>query len=75
MGLDRPAAERGVIRMTENRTGDFREISQEMYETLKDITRRKNDALVKIRRDGTYDVFEVERKKRRPPKKKQTETE
>ena len=61
--------------MAENRTGDFREISQEMYETLKDITGRKNDALVKIRRDGTYDVFEVERKKRKPPKKKHTETE
>ncbi|MDR9824694.1 hypothetical protein RCJ22_03625 [Vibrio sp. FNV 38] len=75
MDLDNPADERGVIRMAESRTGDFREISQDMCETLKDITGRKNDALVKIRRDGTYDVFEVERKKRRPPKKKQTESE
>ena len=55
--------------MAENRTGDFREISQEMYETLKDITRQGKDAIVKKRKDGTFDVFELEKKRRKPRKK------
>ena len=52
------------------RTGEFQDISQDMYETLKDITSRNRDALVKARRDGTYDVFEVEKTKRKPVKRK-----
>ena len=49
-------------------TGIFREISREMNETLKEITDRGNDAEVRKRSDGSYDVFEVEKKKRKPPK-------
>ncbi len=60
--------------MADSSTGTFREINTEMYETLKDITGRRNDALVRPRRDGTYDVFEVEQAKRKPPKKRK-ETE
>ena len=61
--------------MTTTTTGDFREISQEMCETLKEITGRENDALIKRRKDGTYDVFELERTKRKPPqRKKETES-
>ncbi len=56
------------------KTGEFREIDPEMAETLKDIFDRKNDAEIRLKSDGTYDVFEVERKKRKP-RKKQTETE
>jgi hypothetical protein len=51
-------------------TGIFREISWEMNETLKEITDRGNDAEVRKRSDGSYDVFEVEKKKRKPPKSK-----
>ena len=50
-------------------TGIFREISREMNETLKEITDRGNDAEVRKRSDGSYDVFEVEKKKRKPPPK------
>ena len=53
--------------MTEETTGTFREIS-EMYETLKDITRQGKDAIVKKRKDGTFDVFELEKKKCKPRK-------
>ena len=56
------------------KTGEFREIDPEMAETLKDIFDRKNDAEIRLKSDGTYDVFEVERKKRKP-RKKQPETE
>ena len=59
--------------MTGNTTGDFREISQEMCETVKEITARENDALIKRRKDGTYDVFELERTKRKPRTRKETE--
>ena len=51
-------------------TGIFREISREMNETLKEITDRGYDAEVRKRSDGSYDVFEVEKKKRKPPKSK-----
>ncbi len=50
------------------KTGEFREIDPEMAETLKDIFDRKNDAEIRLKSDGTYDVFEVERKKRKPRK-------
>ena len=75
MGLDPSEHDlkRSVIRMT-CKTGDFREIDPEMAETLKDIFGRKNDAEIRLKSDGTYDVFEVERKKRKP-RKKPTETE
>ena len=54
----------------ENNTGVFREVGQEMYETLKEILDRKNDAEIRQRRDGTYDVFELEKKRRRPQREK-----
>ncbi len=75
MGLDQPEHDlkRSVIRMA-GKTGDFREIDPEMAETLKDIFGRKNDAEIRLKSDGTYDVFEVERKKRKP-RKKPAETE
>ena len=50
-------------------TGTFREIS-EMYDTLKEITTRGNDAEIRKRLDGTYDIFEVEKKRRKPKEKK-----
>ena len=54
--------------MTEETIGTFREIGREMRDTLEDITRRGNDAEIRIRKDGTFDVFELERKKRKPAK-------
>ena len=50
-----------------NTSGNFREIGKEMNDALKDITRRGNDAEIRKRRDGSFDVFELERKKLRPP--------
>ena len=47
-------------------TGTFRELSPEMYRVIEEITRRGNDAEIKKRKDGTYDVFELERRKRKP---------
>jgi len=52
----------------ENNTGIFREIGPEMTETLKEIVDRGNDAEIRKRRDGTYDVFELEKKRRKPGK-------
>ena len=52
----------------DNNTGIFREIGPEMNETLKEIADRGNDAEIRKRRDGTYDVFEIQKKKRRPRK-------
>ena len=52
----------------ENNTGIFREIGLEMTETLKEIVDRGNDAEIRKRRDGTYDVFELEKKRRKPRK-------
>ena len=59
--------------MTESNhnSGIFREISQEMCETLKEIADRGNDAEIRKRRDGTFDVFELEKKRRKPKKEKQ----
>ena len=53
---------------SENNTGIFREIGLEMTETLKEIVDRGNDAEIRKRRDGTYDVFELEKKRRKPRK-------
>jgi hypothetical protein len=54
-----------------NTSGNFREIGKEMHDALEDITSRGNDAEIRKRRDGTFDVFELERKKRKP---RQTQT-
>ena len=43
-----------------------------MNETLKEITDRGNDAEVRNVSDGSSDVFEVEKKKRKPPKEART---
>ena len=53
---------------SENNTGIFREIGHEMNETLKEIVSRGNDAEIRKRRDGTFDVFELEKKRRKPRK-------
>ena len=49
-------------------TGIFRETSTEMCELLNDITSRGNDAEVRKRSDGSFDIFELEKKRRRPRK-------
>ncbi len=48
--------------------GIFRAIDKDMCDTLEEITSRGNDAEVRKRYDGSYDVFELE-KKRPTPKK------
>lgn len=48
--------------------GIFRAIDQDMCDALEEITNRGNDAEVRKRYDGSYDVFELE-KKRPTPKK------
>ena len=53
---------------SENNTGIFREIGHEMTETLKEIVSRGNDAEIRKRRDGTFDVFELEKRRRKPRK-------
>ena len=49
-------------------TGIFREIGPEMCDLLREIAARRNDSEIRLRKDGTYDVFELEKKKRRPAK-------
>ena len=44
-----------------NNSGIFREISLEMCEALKEIAERGNDAEIRKRRDGTFDVYELEK--------------
>ena len=51
-----------------NNSGIFREISLEMCEALKEIAERGNDAEIRKRRDGTFDVYELEKKRHRPQK-------
>ncbi len=55
-----------MIHLAAEMTGTFRELSPEMYQVIEEITRRGNDAEIKKRKDGTYDVFELERRKRKP---------
>ena len=52
----------------ESNTGAFREIGEELCTMLKEIAKRKNDVEIRQRRDGTFDVFELEKKKRIPRK-------
>ena len=51
-----------------NTSGNFREIGKEMKDTLEEITSRGNDAEIRKRKDGTYDVFELQKKKSKPQK-------
>ncbi len=50
--------------------GDYQEVDQDMCEAIKDITRRGNDAEIRQHMDGSYDVFEVEKRKKRLKHKK-----
>ncbi len=60
--------------MPEETIGTYKEISADMREAVMDITNRGNDVEIRKRKDGTYDVYELERRKRRPAKtKKATE--
>ena len=52
-----------------NTTGNFREIGPEMIETLKEIADRRNDSEIRKRRDGSFDVFELEKKQPKRRKK------
>ena len=58
--------------MPEETIGTFKEIGTEFCQTLQEIMDRKNDAEVRPRRDGTYDLFELEKKRRKPRVKKET---
>ena len=49
-----------------NTSGNFREIGKEMKDALEEITGRGNDAEIRRRRDGTYDVFELQKRKSKP---------
>ncbi len=53
---------------TNSNSGIFKEISREMCEALKEIVDRGNDAEIRKRRDGTYDVYELEKKRHTPRK-------
>jgi len=55
-----------VNTMAEETIGNFREMDEEICSTLKDIMAQGKDAEIRKRRDGTYDVFELDRKKRKP---------
>ena len=59
--------------MKNGNTGIFPAINLTMCETLREITDRGNDAEVRKRHDGTYDVFELEKKKPRARAKENTE--
>ena len=54
--------------MRNSNTGTFPAINLTMCETIRDITDRGNDAEIRKRYDGTYDVFELEKKKPKPRK-------
>ena len=51
-----------------NTSGNFREIGKEMNDILEEITSRGNDAEIRKRKDGSYDVFELQKKKSKPQK-------
>ncbi len=57
-----------------NTDGNFREIGKEMNDAMKNITRKGKDIEIRVRRDGTFDVFELERRKCKPPQE-EAETE
>ncbi|MBQ6507692.1 MAG: hypothetical protein IKE08_01870 [Clostridia bacterium] len=46
-----------------NQTGSFETLLGEAYELVLEITCRGNDAEIRRRYDGTYDVFELEKKR------------
>ena len=46
-------------------TGAFDGINQEVMAALKEITDNGNDAEVRRRQDGTIDVFELQKRKRK----------
>lgn len=48
-----------------NNTGAFDGINQEVMAALKEITDNGNDAEVRRRQDGTIDVFELQKRKRK----------
>ena len=60
--------ERTDLMANNHSPGTFPAIGLAMCQTLRDITERGNDAEVRKRRDGTYDVFEVQ--KSRPKENK-----
>ncbi len=45
--------------------GSYQDVNQEMYNEIKDITSKGNDAQIRQHRDGTYDVYAVELKLQR----------
>lgn len=52
--------------MAEETIGKFREMNEEICTALKNILSQGKDAEIRKRRDGTYDIFELDRKKCRP---------
>ena len=60
--------------MTEETIGTFKEISEDFCDTVKEIMKQGKDAEIRRRKDGSYDVFELDRKKHRPAKRSE-ETE
>ena len=54
---------------TSSTTGIFREISHEFCEAVKEITDQGNDAEVRKRIDGTYDIYVVEKTRHNPREK------
>jgi hypothetical protein len=52
--------------MADETIGTFKEINEEIYTTLKNVMEQGKDAEIRKRKDGTYDIFELDRKKCRP---------
>lgn len=59
---------------TNNSTGIYREISHEFCEAVKEITDQGNDAEIRKRNDGTYDIYVIEKTKHKPRKKQKQNT-
>ena len=52
--------------MTGETIGTFREMNEEICNTLKNIMDHGKDVEIRKRRDGSYDIFELERIKCKP---------
>lgn len=67
-----PAVEaemKGVVKMVNN-SGSFGNLDPKMWETIREIVQNGHDAEIRQRYDGTYDVFELVKRHRKPPQEK-----
>jgi len=52
-----------------NNSGNFEDLDPKILETIREIMRNGHDAEIRQRYNGTYDVFELVKRHRKPPEK------